>query len=299
MKNHFLNLGSIVAATIIFNSCGGSGDNSLNDAIGGPADASGFAGSVVSFNPTLRFREGGVVEYVNTQKNSQFPTAPRNSPSIGTYTYSADAGFLTGTLTLTLPNLSGGVTEVIPLTDISSKKGVVRSFVMNFENEGPFVAVVESGTIPAAGTKPTSGGNTTSPNNEFAFSEDGNIATGTTFTKANTATVYAGFYGGGSLTYSPLEVRPVGGEQTFTIAPSGNIEFPGIDRKGSGFFDSGASYTLSIPFVGAEDGILSYRGFDSASGGTMLITFDTEVTNVLTIRWDDNFFSDYEQQSYE
>jgi len=297
MKKILLTFSGIAAAAIFLNSC--SSDNNYEDATGGPGNSDSFVGTTVSFNPTLLFNAGNQLTYINNDNSGQFPFAPASSPQIGTYSYTTSPDFRSGTLEISVPGLAGGFTRTIGVTDFINVKGKVRGFTLNFTPEGPFVATVTRGNIPAAGP-PKGDGNAGGGGsggggniNDFIFQEDGNIEGGTTFSKANISTVFGGFFGGGAFTFSPLLVNPVGTEQTFTIAANGNIEFPGVDRRGLG-----GSYTLSIPYQGNTDGILSYSGFDSESGGTLLVTFDTVDTNVLTVRWDDNTFSDYEQQSF-
>lgn len=302
MKKLLLTVSSIAAATIFLNSCGSGGDSSTGDATGGPAGSSSFVGSSVSFNPTLRFNTEGQLTYINTAAVSEFPKTEKGTPALGTYSYIPEADFQSGTLKISLPGLGGpgGFTQSLGVTDFITSKGKVRGFTLTFNTEGPFVATVQSGTILAAGKAKGGdnpggggGGGGGGAGNDFTFQEDGNIETGTTFSKANVSTIFGGVFGGGSLTYSPLIRNVVGQEQSFTIASNGHIQFPGIDRKGNN-----GPYTLSVPFTGNTDGILSYSGIDALSGGTILVTFDTVETNILTIRWDDNFFSDYEQQSF-
>ena len=299
MKKLFIKGCSVAAAAIILSSCGNS-DNTLGSPTGGPLDAEGFAGSVVSFNPTLTFFANGLVEYYNEEATTLFPQVPSNSPASGTFTYKPKDRQQSGILTITLPDLEGGYKERIEVTDFVTEDGIVQGFTVTFDDEGTFFATVDSGSIAAAGKResgfPSTGDSSVSEEiaSEFTFGEDGNIVGGTTFTRANTSTLYSGFYGGSSITYSPLPIHNVGQEVSFTIAESGNFETAAVDRRGGG----GEVYTLSIPFLGSEGGILTYRGVDAKSGGTVLITFDAGNTGILTIRWDDNSFSDYEQQSF-
>ncbi len=99
MKAYLKQLGAILTAgilTLAISGCGG-GDSS---APAGPAAASAFAGTSISFNPTVNFLTASTLTYFNDEAGTPFPAA---NPAInGTYTYTPNATFTAGTLTLTL-----------------------------------------------------------------------------------------------------------------------------------------------------------------------------------------------------
>ncbi len=96
--------------------CGGDSGSST-----GPASGDAFAGTSISFNPTVNFSTGGNLTYFNDETDSPFPEA---DPAVdGTYTYVPNATFTAGTLTLFV----SGVQDPIVL-DIS-----------NFTRTGPNV----------------------------------------------------------------------------------------------------------------------------------------------------------------
>lgn len=249
-------------------------------------------GSVISFNPLIGFEPGAGLEYSNEANspffNSLFPTTGQGEIASGDFSYTPDADFRTGTLILNLPDLNGGFNEVAQLSNFVSRGNFVQSFTINFPSYGSFEAIVESGSIAAAPPQNNGG------SGGFLFDADGNLVGGTVFIKSNVSTQYVGIYAGGPLTWSPLPNHEVGQLVTFTIADNGNFEMPGIDRR----FGSGA-YTLSVPFVATSNGILIYRGTDELSGGFIEVVFDVSDSGLLTVKWDDPIFSDYEQQTFE
>lgn len=96
--------------------CGGDSGAST-----GPASGDAFAGTSISFNPTVNFSAGGNLTYFNAELSSPFPAA--DPAANGTYTYVPNSSFTGGTLTLTVD----GVQDPIVL-DIS-----------NFTRTGPNV----------------------------------------------------------------------------------------------------------------------------------------------------------------
>ena len=289
MKNVFFLLTGFAAATAILTSCGsGSGEGNSTR---GPFDASAFTGSVVSFNPTLRFLTSSVLEYSNETTpafyGTDFPETPAGTPAAGTYTYTPSSDYRTGTLTITVPSLSD-YNVTISVTDFVSVNGVVQSFKLNFPTEGTFDAVIESGSIPAA---PDPSGSSS----DFVFGPDGNLVAGTTITKA---------YQGGTSTIledasflTPFKPRNFGEVETFTISGSGEFEIPAIDP----FF--GFSYTIRVPFLQAANGIVSWKGVDAAANGPITVNMETKANGVLSILWEEDVVTggayDFERQIWK
>lgn len=290
MKPVLFLIAGIAAATAILTSCG-SGTGEGNSARG-PFDASAFVGSVVSFNPTLRFFAAGNLEYSNEATSpfygTDFPETTAGSPAAGTYTYTPSSDFQTGTLTINVPSLSGYTVD-ISVTDFVSVNGVVQRFKLNFPTEGTFDAVIESGSIPAA---PDPSGNNSS---DFVFGPDGNLVAGTTITKA---------YQGGTSTIledasflTPFQPRNFGEVATFSISGSGEFEIPAIDP----FF--GGPYTIRVPFLQASNGIISWKGVDARANGPITVNMETKRNGVLSILWEEDVVTggayDFERQIWK
>jgi hypothetical protein len=293
----------IAIAAVNLNSCGGGGggDDDSNDpgaATRGPANTDAFAGSVVSFNPTLSFFSNGVLEYSNENTSpyygSIFPTTSPGIPVAGTYSYQPSQDFQTGTLTISLPTLS--YNEAIPVTEFVTAGGLVQSFKLNFPNEGSYTAYVVSGTIPAAsdpqgGGSGGSGGGSTGG---FTFDADGKLVPGTRFTKTyatNQSTI-----GVDSSFPTPFKPRVLGETEEFVIASDGSFQIPAVIPYTT------TPYIINAPFLDVLDNgaIIRYRVFDASANGTITITMETKIGGILTILWEEDLLTggvyDYDQQ---
>lgn len=143
---HILCLLATAILTLSFTACndGGSDDKA------GPASAASFAGSSVSFNPTVNFLAGNNLTYINTEAGSPFPAAA--VATNGTYTYAPNANFTIGTLTLTVDGIPDPI--VLELSGFRVSNNKVTGFTVR--SGGRNYPVTVTGTINAY-TKPGGG----------------------------------------------------------------------------------------------------------------------------------------------
>lgn len=283
-------LAATAAISLLVASCGGGGEDSAA-AIGGPAGAAAFVGTSIGFNPTLKFLDGGVLEYVNEEVGSLFPQAAALTPSVGTYTYAPSSDFLTGTLTINLPDLNGGFSRTIALSEFVTSAGIIEKFTGAFTPEGPYEMTVSTGTLRAAGkVDPT----TKSPDGEFTLRSDGSLVPGTQFSRTNLYTVI-GFWGNDG---TPLVPRSVGDVVNFTVAANGRLEFGGL--RPFYYYEPSAAVTHSLGFVSSSAGVLTYQGVPTAGFGLIRVVIDITGAKNLSIQWTENdvVTADTERQFY-
>ena len=244
-------------ATLFYAGCGG-GDGATT----GPASGASFAGSSISFNPTINFTSGNNLTYQNTEVGSPFPAAA--SATNGTYTYTPNANYSAGTLTLTVEGITPDI--VLEIGNFTQTGGNVTGFTIRY-NGLSYPATV-TGSIPAY--QPPSGGGgglgagetsaTDIPSSMRGtyqltyFQEQGNASapvdgTTTTFTINARTLVFGGrtlsnpvFYQGntfewlfkdGSITYA-ASISPAGGLNEINIYPPvGTSGFYGQYRAAS------------------------------------------------------------------
>lgn len=153
-RNLFAGLFAVVLAFILA-ACDGD-----SKAAAGPAGAGSFAGSSITFNPTINFLAGNALTYVNAEVGSPFPAAP--AAINGTYAYAPNAAFTAGTLTLTLDGVPDGL--VLELSNFVVSGGNVTGFTARVGGQNYPVTV--TGSIPAhtagGGANNGSGGSETS-----------------------------------------------------------------------------------------------------------------------------------------
>ncbi|MBC8040976.1 MAG: hypothetical protein H7Y06_10565 [Opitutaceae bacterium] len=136
----FLLLSSVLGLTaFVMTGCGG--DSSGGTA--GPAAGSSFAGSSISFNPTINFTNGTDLTYVNNEVGSPFPAAA--VATAGTYTYVPNASFTAGTLTLTVEGITPPI--VLDIGSFTQSGGNVTGFSIRYNGQSYPTTV--TGTLPA------------------------------------------------------------------------------------------------------------------------------------------------------
>lgn len=140
---------ALLAAAVLAITFSGCNDDSSSAA--GPSGSGSFAGSSISFNPTVNFLAGDTLTYVNTEVGSPFPAAP--TAINGTYTYTPNAAFTAGTLTLTLDGIVDPV--VLEISAFTRSGTAVTGFTAR--SGGQNYPVTVTGTLTAY-TPPTSGG---------------------------------------------------------------------------------------------------------------------------------------------
>src|SRR5690606_38575260 len=120
LKYPLLVLAGLVALTVA--GCGGGGGGSSPAT--GPSGAASFAGSSISFNPTINFQAGNALTYLNTEVGSPFPAAAVETD--GTYTYVPNANYTAGTLTLTVDGIDDPI--VLEISDFIRNGANVTGF---------------------------------------------------------------------------------------------------------------------------------------------------------------------------
>jgi hypothetical protein len=95
----------LLSFLVAFSLSGCGGDS--NGAATGPDSSAAFANTSITFNPTVNFLAGNAMTYINTEAGSPFPAAA--SATNGTYTYTPNASFTGGTLTLTIDGIASPV----------------------------------------------------------------------------------------------------------------------------------------------------------------------------------------------
>jgi hypothetical protein len=252
-------LSSLLGLTaFVMSGCGGDGGGATT----GPAAGSSFAGSSISFNPTINFTSGNNLTYQNTEVGSPFPAAA--SATNGTYTYTPNANYSAGTLTLTVDGITPAI--VLEIGNFTQTAGNVTGFAIRY-NGLSYPATV-TGSIPAY-QPPSNGGGGLGAGETSAtdipssmrgtyqltyFQEQGNASapvdgTTTTFTINARTLVFSGrtlsnpvFYQGnnlewlfkdGSVTYA-ASISPSGGLNEINIYPPvGTTGFYGQYRSAS------------------------------------------------------------------
>ncbi len=263
MKYHkFAKLTAIAFSGLLFTSCNDDDNGNNNGGARGPADSAAFAGSTISFNPTISFLANGEISYFNEEDGSSFVLAEASAPLGGSYSYAPSSSFLAGDLTFTI---DGQDTETVTLTNFVNQNGNVVSFDITFNDGSKFDAIVD-GVIKAAkapNNTPGGGGGGGTPGGaeNFTFDQDGNIEAGTTFSKEYLSGNKVGDPSG-----SPLPNYSGGQSVDFEIGDDGSLNFDGI----------------SLPFVGAADGILSWSDSDTIA---VFETGDTDAPADLTITY--------------
>ena len=267
MKKNALYIIGATSAALLFCSCSDSDDdNTGNLGSPGPRNTSSFTGSTITFNPTVTFTADGQISYVNEEENSQFDLrADEDSPTVGTFSYVANEGFRTGTITFTLQD----ETESAGLSDFVVQDGLVTSFTISFEEEGSFTANVTRGQIAAVldgdgnngGGGGGGGGGGAGGAENFTFESDGSISPGTTFTKE-----YLTGTEQGDISASPLPDFNPGDQVDFSIGNDGSLNFDGV----------------SLPFQNGSDGLLRYG---TATVTAVFDTGETSAASDLTITY--------------
>ncbi|MFK7852028.1 MAG: hypothetical protein AB8D78_13720 [Akkermansiaceae bacterium] len=272
MKKNITLLSGILGAAFIFSSCSDSDRNNGNGGPAGPANASAFAGTSVSFNPTITFFSGGIVEWVNEEVGTGFLEASESDPLGGIYTYEPNRDFSAGILTVTI---DGEQAQLFDIGEFVVVDGLVQSFTLNSAGQN-FLATV-SGDLEATEVNDNNGGNNGGdggtgggPTDNFTFQDNGNLAPGTTFMRNFLATNPQG-----DISNSPLRNYNSGETVDFEVADDGSLLFDGADGP------------LALGFVSStEDGIISYQ--DAANGGSVNAVFatnDSDSGSDFTITW--------------
>ncbi|MFH1497114.1 MAG: hypothetical protein ABII82_04740 [Verrucomicrobiota bacterium] len=135
-------------SALLFTACGGD-----SSAPAGPSSGGAFAGTSISFNPTINFQAGDALTYFNNEAGTPFPSA---DPAInGTYTYTPNASFTAGTLTLTLNGVASPL--VLEISNFRRSGANVSGFTAR--SGGQSYPVDVTGTLVAY-QAPASGGST-------------------------------------------------------------------------------------------------------------------------------------------
>lgn len=133
-------------AALALGGCGGDSGGTT-----GPASSSAFAGTSISFNPTINFTNGTDLTYLNNEVGSPFPAAA--VATAGTYVYVPNASFTAGTLTLTVDGIPSPI--VLEIGSFTQTGGNVTGFSIRYNGQS-YPATV-TGTL-AAYQKPSGGG---------------------------------------------------------------------------------------------------------------------------------------------
>jgi hypothetical protein len=202
MKSYLKHLtGALLSITLAFGLFGCGGDS--NQAATGPSGPGAFAGSSISFNPTVNFLAGNAMIYVNTTPSSAFPAAA--SPgTAGTYTYTPGPNFTSGTLTL---SITGNPDIVLEVSGFIQSGGNVTGFTVR--SGGQNYPVTVTGTIVAY-TPPAAGGGGSSAGLVNATS-DISLATQGTY-----ELTFLNAFGEGRVAGSPYDT---GDRRNFIIGP--------------------------------------------------------------------------------
>lgn len=252
MKKTISLLTGIFSATLFFTSCSSDRDR-VEDGDRGPASSSSFAGTSISFNPTLTFFPGGRIEWVNEETGTQFIEAPASDPLEGVFNYEPTGDFRSGILTVTL---DGETQQLFDIGQFVTVNGMVKSFTINF-NGLNFIATV-SGDLVAAEDPDDNNNGGGGNSDDFTFRPNGNLTAGTTFSRDFLASNPQG-----DVSNSPLLDYNNGETVDFRIADDGSLLFDGVGGQ------------LSPGFVAAtDDGIISYQ--EEVNGGVLAVTFSTE-----------------------
>lgn len=283
-------------AAFVMSGCGGDSGGATT----GPAAGSSFAGASISFNPTINFTSGNNLTYQNTEVGSPFPAAA--SATNGTYTYTPNANYSAGTLTLTVDGITPDI--VLEIGNFTQTAGNVTGFAIRY-NGLSYPATV-TGAIPAY-QRPSGGGGlgagetsaTDIPSSMRGtyqlvyFQEEANASapadgTTTTFTINARTLVFGGrtlsnpvFYQGnqyewlfkdGNITYA-ASISPGGGLNEINIYPPvGTSGFYGQYREAVVATVSGGKPT-SGTFTGKVSSIYPENATAYAVGDTKTFTF--------------------------
>lgn len=149
MKKYLKHLTGLLTAGILalsLTGCGG-GDSAAT----GPASGGAFAGTSITFNPTVNFTTGDNLTYFNDEVGSPFPAA--DPAANGTYTYVPNANFTGGTLTLTVDGIMDPI--VLDISNFTRSGANVTGFTARSGGQSYPVSV--TGTL-AAYQPPAGGG---------------------------------------------------------------------------------------------------------------------------------------------
>lgn len=119
--------------------CGGDSGGAAT----GPASGDSFAGTSITFNPTVNFTAGGNLTYFNNEANSPFPAA--DPAANGTYTYVPNASYTAGTLTLTVDGIQDPI--VLDISNFTRTGPNVTGFTAR--SGGQSYPVTVTGTLVA------------------------------------------------------------------------------------------------------------------------------------------------------
>lgn len=227
---------SLTLAAFMMTACG---DDSGGGGAKGPAAGASFAGSSISFNPTINFTTGNNLTYLNTETGSPFPSAL--TAANGTYTYTPNANYSAGTLTLTVDGITPAI--ALEIGNFTQTGGNVTGFAIRY-NGLSYPATV-TGSIPAY--QASSGGG-------------GGLGAGET----SATDIPASMRGTYQLTYFGEQGNPSapaeGTTTTFTINAR-TLVFGGRTLSNPVFYQGN---TLEWLF---KDGGITYAASISASGG--------------------------------
>lgn len=148
MKDILKSTLALLVAALTLTVTGCSDDDDARAA--GPSSSSSFAGTTITFNPTIEFLAGDNLLYTNTDNPSPFPAAATATP--GTYTYTPNASYTAGTLTIIVDGSSPFDLEI---SNFRRSGTNVTGFTARYN--GTNYPVTVTGTLPAY-QPPTGGG---------------------------------------------------------------------------------------------------------------------------------------------
>lgn len=241
MKNYIKYLvGGLLSCVIAFSLSGCGGDDSA--AATGPESSAAFEGSSITFNPTVNFLAGNTMTYLNTEAGSPFPAAA--TATNGTYTYTPNATFTGGTLTLTVDGISSPV-----VLEVSGFRRTGRNVTgFNVRSGGQNFTVAVTGTLLARSTT-TTGGTPTLGAGETSATDIPSSLQGT-----YSLVFFPGFD-------TAIAGVPAAGTQTSFVVGARTLAFSGKTLTNPVFFNNN---TLEWLF---KDGSITYAVSISGSGG--------------------------------
>jgi hypothetical protein len=144
MRNLFnlsksLLVAACAALSLALVGCGGDSGGAST----GPSSGDAFAGTSISFNPTVNFSAGGNLTYFNNEAGSPFPAS--DPAADGTYTYVPNATFTGGTLALTVDGIQSAI--VLEISNFTRTGPNVTGFTAN--SGGQSYPVTVTGTLVA------------------------------------------------------------------------------------------------------------------------------------------------------
>lgn len=238
MSKHLKHLLGLVGSLLLVFSLAGCGGDSSSEATG-PGSSASFAGTSITFNPTVNFLAGNAMTYLNTEAGSSFPAAA--TATNGTYSYTPNARFTGGTLTLTIDGVASPV--VLEVSGFRRSGPNVTGFTVRSGGQNFVVNV--TGTLVAQTT--SSGGGSLGAGQTSAPDVPGTLQ----------GTYNLVFFPGFD---TPVAGVPAAGTQTTFVLAARTLSFGGKTLTDPVFFNGNQEWIF-------KDGSLTYAVSISNSGG--------------------------------